>query len=36
MSFDFQLEYTFADDRLADIDRQLKLLLTTPHPHHAA
>lgn len=30
MSFDFQLEYTFADDRLADIDRQLKLLLTTP------
>ena len=30
MTFDFQLEYTFADDRQADLDRQLSLLLTTP------
>ena len=27
--YDFKLEYTFSDDRLADIDRQLNLLLTT-------
>ena len=30
MTFDFELEYTFADDRQADLDRQLSLLLTTP------
>lgn len=27
--YDFKLEYTFSDDSLADIDRQLNLLLTT-------
>ena len=27
--FDFQLEYTFQDDRLAELDRQLALLLST-------
>lgn len=27
--YDFKLEYTFSDDKLADIDRQLNLLLTT-------
>lgn len=28
--YDFQLEFTFVDDRLAEIDRQISLLLTTP------
>lgn len=28
--FDFKLEYTFQDDKLADLDRQLALLLSTP------
>lgn len=28
--FDFQLEFTFSGDRLADLDRQISLLLTTP------
>lgn len=27
--FDFQLEYTFQDDKLAELDRQLALLLST-------
>ena len=27
--YDFKLEYTFSDDSLADIDRQLNPLLTT-------
>ena len=27
--FDFQLEYTFTDDKLAEPDRQLALLLST-------
>lgn len=27
---DFKLEYTFQDDKLADLDRQLALLLSTP------
>lgn len=27
--FDFKLEYTFQDDRLADLDRKLALLLST-------
>ena len=27
--YDFKLEYTFSDDALADLDRQLHLLLTT-------
>ncbi len=27
--FDFKLEYTFQDDKLADLDRQLALLLST-------
>ena len=28
--FDFKLEYTFGDDKLAELDRQLALLLSTP------
>lgn len=28
--FDFKLEYTFEDDKLAELDRQLALLLSTP------
>ena len=28
--FDFKLEYTFQDDKLAELDRQLALLLSTP------
>lgn len=28
--FDFKLEYTFSDNWLANLDRQLALLLTTP------
>lgn len=27
---DFKLEYTFEDDKLAELDRQLALLLSTP------
>ena len=27
--YDFQLEYTFSDDRMAELDRQLALLLST-------
>lgn len=27
--YDFQLEYTFSDDRVAELDRQLALLLST-------
>ncbi len=27
--FDFKLEYTFEDDKLAELDRQLTLLLST-------
>lgn len=28
--FDFKLEYTFEDNRLEELDRQLALLLSTP------
>ena len=28
--FDFKLEYTFEDDKLEELDRQLALLLSTP------
>jgi len=28
--YDFKLEYTFQDDNLAELDRQLALLLSTP------
>lgn len=28
--FDFKLEYTFEDDKLTELDRQLVLLLSTP------
>ena len=28
--FDFKLEYTFEDDKLVELDRQLALLLSTP------
>lgn len=27
--YDFRLEYTFQDDRLAELDRQISLILTT-------
>ena len=33
--FNFQLEYTFTADWLAELDRQLALLLSTREGHHA-